>query len=123
MPAFHKLTSLGVILRVLILVLTVITVSICMLIALLRALSARVRFTLAYAIGRAAVFHTVSRGEQCLTHIVPAALRPDSAAHRRGAGFPTRDWVSKLSVNNWLLILERRAYVGGNREESVFLSV
>ena len=121
MPAFHKLTSLGVILRVLILVLTVITVSICMLIALLRALSARVRFTLAYAIGRAAVFHTVSRGEQCLTHIVPAALRPDSSAHRRGSRQETGDEIvcEQLAVK----ILERRAYVGGNREESVCLSV
>jgi hypothetical protein len=82
MPAIRKLTSVGVILQVLILVLTILTVSICMLIALLRALSTRVRFTLAGAIGSAAVLHTVSRGEQRLTHIiVPATLRPGEVAH------------------------------------------
>jgi len=82
MPAIRKLTSVGVILQVLILVLTILTVSICMLIALLRALSTRVRFTLAGAIGSAAVLHTVSRGEQRLTHIIlPATLRPGEVAH------------------------------------------
>jgi hypothetical protein len=82
MPAIRKLTSVGVILQVLILVLTIITVSICMLIALLRALSTRVRFTLAGAIGSAAVLHTVSRVEQRLTHIIiPATLRPGEVAH------------------------------------------